>query len=176
MNKVVSLHHSLLKSLLKHKVDFVIVGVSGINYYAQNASHFLSTMDYDIFLKPDIENLYRTLKVLMQQDFNVCYKTSSQKLKLIQKPSKTLCEKLVKNKSVLIAEGSSHAVFDLLQQISGFTFQEIKKCAVKMRDKKLKFAFPVGRLEDLLESKRLANREKDIFFLKKYRNMFMDPS
>ena len=51
----------------------------------------------------------------------------------------------------------------------------MKRRAVWMKDRELGFRFRVGRLEDLLESKRMANRDKDRHFLARYKRLLLEP-
>ena len=171
----VSPQHAFLKALAHWKVDFIVVGVSGINYYAKDARQIISTMDYDIFIRPEVENLERAIKAVLKQGCSISYLVSGQKLASIRKPSAKLCEELVRKRSVLVAAGPYHTIYDLVQEISGFTFDQMKVRAAKMKDKKLGFSFQVGRLADLLESKRKAGREKDILFIKKFKDVLLNP-
>ena len=45
-------------------VDFVVVGVGGINFYARTPADAISTLDVDVFLRPASENLRTALSVL----------------------------------------------------------------------------------------------------------------
>ena len=148
----VSPQHAFLKTLSRWKVDFIIVGVSGIKYYARTAREVLSTMDYDVFIRPEAKNLERAIKAVLKQECSISYLAPGQKLVSIRKPNLKLCENLVRKKSVLVAAGPYHTIYDLVQEISGFTFEQMQVRAAKMTDKKLGFSFQVGRLEDLLNS------------------------
>jgi hypothetical protein len=48
-------YHEILRDLSRARVEFIVIGVSGINYFAKDASQVLSTADYDLFLKPTPE-------------------------------------------------------------------------------------------------------------------------
>jgi hypothetical protein len=45
-------------------VDFVVVGVGGINFYARTPGEIFATVDLDALLPPAVENLVAGLRVL----------------------------------------------------------------------------------------------------------------
>ncbi|MDH5566722.1 MAG: hypothetical protein OEY15_08665, partial [Myxococcales bacterium] len=53
-----------LSALVEAGVEFVVVGVGGINFYARTPSDAVATLDLDALLAPTIENLERALSVL----------------------------------------------------------------------------------------------------------------
>ena len=176
MSDFISPHHLLLRALKRRRVDFVVIGVSVINYYARDTREIISTGDYDIFIRSGVVNVERALEVLLKEGCSVSYKPRGiEELVPVRRSGLEVCRKIVQDKSVVIAVGPYESVFELVQMISGFTFEEIKRRSVKMRDWKLRTTFPVGRLEDLLESKRVANREKDRLFLQKYKDILLRP-
>ena len=50
-----------LATLARAGVEFIVVGVSGINFYARDASDAVVTADVDVFLSPRIEVLRSAL-------------------------------------------------------------------------------------------------------------------
>ncbi len=60
-----------IKCLTTQKVKYIVTGVSGINYYADNASQIIFTQDYDIFIKPTLNNLKKTLDILKKLKFSI---------------------------------------------------------------------------------------------------------
>ena len=42
-----------LSALARAGADFVVVGVGGINFYAQDPSEAVATLDLDVLLRPD---------------------------------------------------------------------------------------------------------------------------
>ena len=47
----------LLDSLSRRRVRFVIIGLSGANYYARSGGSLFATQDRDLLLKPDPANV-----------------------------------------------------------------------------------------------------------------------
>ena len=58
---------SLLKSLNGHAVEYVIIGASAFPIHGYSRS----TLDLDIFVRPESENAQRTLEALEEFGFNV---------------------------------------------------------------------------------------------------------
>src|SRR5579864_8826556 len=46
----------VLRELGRSGAEYLVIGASGINYFAKDARQILSTADYDLFLKPTSEN------------------------------------------------------------------------------------------------------------------------
>jgi hypothetical protein len=160
--------------MAQSKVDYVIIGVSGINYYAKDARQILGTADYDLFIRPTTENILNAILCLTREGYHVTVPVAPGRWKGVTKPSRTLCERLADEKRTLVAEGFYHQIVEGLLEISGFTFEEIKNKAVWMKDAQLRFRFPVASMRHLLESKRAANREKDRHFLAKYKSLLKE--
>jgi len=49
--------HRLLRLLAQHRVQYVVIGVAGANYYARSATEVFTTKDRDLFVPPDASNL-----------------------------------------------------------------------------------------------------------------------
>jgi hypothetical protein len=64
VSKPVSGFARALAALGAAGVEFVVVGVGGINFYARTPSDALATLDVDALLAPVIENLSTALSVL----------------------------------------------------------------------------------------------------------------
>lgn len=81
---------------------------------------------------------------------------------------------LVNQQRTLAAVGPYQLLVEGLLAVSGFTFEKMKQNAVWMKDRELNFRFLVASLADLLESKRVANREKDRLFLARYKRLLLE--
>ena len=53
-----------LAALREAGVEFVVVGVGGINFYARTPGEVVATIDLDTLLRPAVENLAAALQVL----------------------------------------------------------------------------------------------------------------
>ena len=54
----------IIERFNKAGIDYVVVSMSGINYYAQSARDAFMTYDYDIFLKPAFGNVSKAIMIL----------------------------------------------------------------------------------------------------------------
>ena len=166
-------YHLLLRELTRSGVDYIVIGVSGINYFAKDARQILSTADYDLFLKPTPGNILIAWKVFRKSGYSVAVREGDHR-KPLRGVGSAAGARLVKEGRTMVAVGPYQLVVEGLLAVSGYTFDELERSAVWMRDRKLKFRFLVGSLADLLESKRIANREKDRLFLARYKRLLLD--
>ncbi len=166
-------YHLLLRELTRAGVEYMVIGVSGINYFAKDARTLLSTADYDLFLRPTPENMTRAWRAFQKSGYTVVVRKGDHTVAL-RRLSPRGGQTLAKDQRTLIAIGPYQLVAEGLLAVSGFTFDEMKRRAVWMRDRELRFRFLVGGLADLLESKRLADREKDRLFLARYKRLLLD--
>jgi hypothetical protein len=63
--------HTLARILDSTSVRFVLIGVSGANYWAHEAGVVFTTQDRDLFLPPDPDNLLRTWQACEAAGFNL---------------------------------------------------------------------------------------------------------
>ena len=66
MNIFYQEHRIILKTLLEHRVDFILIGGYAVNYYGYNRV----TGDMDIWLAPDNDNKEMLLKALASLGFD----------------------------------------------------------------------------------------------------------
>lgn len=154
----------VLKALNQAGVRYVVVGMSGINYYAADPRETFSTMDYDIFLDPTKVNIEKTLAVLSKQKYTL----STSKGLLDPKN----LDQLIEDRNTLIATDSFGIMIEFLLQISGYPFSEIFRDAETFRVGNV--PIKVGRLNKLIQSKKIADRPKDRLFLKRYQKMLKE--
>lgn len=152
----------IIKAFNHNKVTYIVIGVSGINYYAKDAHNLIMTADYDIFLKPEVENVTKAIKILKEKGFTIVNKE-----KTIRRISKKEIEKIVRKKLNLTCENFYGNMIDLCLEISGFSFEELDKRSKSFKAGRI--SIRVGRLRDLLKTKEIATRPKDRLFLEKYK-------
>ena len=151
-----------IRAFNRKRVAHLVIGVSGINYYAADPSQLVMTADFDVLLKPEAANVRKAVAVMRRLDFTVSAGG---------KAVKDLDEKGAR---ALIAEGRTLAcanfygnLIELLLAVSGFDYEELDRDAIVFRAGPTRIR--VGRLEKLLRMKEIAARPKDILFLEKYR-------
>ena len=143
-------------------VRYVVVGMSGINFYARNARETFGTMDYDFFVEPTLENVAKAMNVLKNLKFN--FGTTEGPFQSNQ------FKEFVRNRRTLIATTPDGLMIELLLEISGYPFSELAKDATTFTSEE-GIPVRVGKLNKLLHSKRLADRPKDRQFLKRYEGL-----
>ena len=146
----------------QQNVHYVLVGVSAINYYTKSSSDILLTADFDIFLDPTEENVWKAAQILWKQGYALFARETK-----IRRGTRKAIETISKSLQTLRAENPDHNVVDLVLNVSGFTFEEVNADAQVFRAGT--FALRVARLDKLLKMKEIADRSKDRLFLEKYR-------
>ena len=151
-------YRAVIRQFNRRGVRYVVVGLSGINYYAKGAAEAFATLDYDVFMDPTLKNVEQALQSLTRLGFAVGAATG-----LVQAQD---LRGIVRAKRTLVATTPDGLTVELLLAISGFTFAEVAKDAATfvVRGVPVK----VGRLTKLLQSKKVAGRRKDRDFLRRY--------
>jgi hypothetical protein len=146
-------------------IDYIVIGVSGINYYAEDVYNLIMTADFDVFLKPEVENVMKSVKMLKAEGFDVATKEG-----VIRRIGKANIEDIVKSGITLTCSNHYGNTVEFCLQVSGFTFEELNRDANIFKAGKV--SIRVARLNKLLRMKEIAARDKDILFLEKYKLMF----
>jgi len=162
--KIQNPYAELLDKFNRQGVQYVVIGMSGINYYASNASETFSTQDYDIFIKPTIDNVEKAVLILKRSNYNAT--TSEGEI------TSARIKDITRHKKTIIAADPYGIIFELLLAVSGYTFGQMKRNAKIFVAEKV--PIKVGNLYDLLTSKKLAGRAKDKLFLRRFKPMLSD--
>ena len=149
----------LIGALHAADVRFVVIGVWGANYWARHAGMQFSTKDRDLFLPPDPENELRAWSVCERNGLTLWCGDEP-----LGEPKDTFLAKAVVDRRMLVtAIGTPDLVVDLSLVMAGLDFEE---AFANHRDFEVDgVIIPVASLHDIIESKRVANREKDRLFL-----------
>ncbi|OQA54844.1 MAG: hypothetical protein BWY42_01617 [Candidatus Omnitrophica bacterium ADurb.Bin277] len=139
-------------------VDYVVIGMSGINYYASSARDTFGTQGLDLFLRPALANAVKTYKIFQGLGYEM-----SADGKAIKEGD---LSEVLKRKRTVLAVNPDGIMFECLFAVSGFTYRQLAGDAsvFKAGDVLIR----VGKLHKLLASKRAAGRPKDKLFLKRY--------
>ena len=151
----------IIRKFNKEKAFYIIIGVSGINYYARDSRQIIMTADYDIFLKPELKNIKKALGIMRSLDYTLI--VGNRTFTGLQNND---LEKLIKKRRTIVCENPEHNLIELCLEVSGYSFEELKRNARFFKAGKDKIQ--VAGLRDLLRMKMLAGREKDKLFLQKY--------
>jgi len=127
----------LLRLLKEHRVVFVVIGASAFPVYG----YARATLDIDLFIKPDLKNIKRTMKALDRFGYDLAGLTA---------------EDFLKNK-ILIRQYAVEADFHPF--VKGISFETVWKNRIKAKFGQIKVNFP--SLKDMIRMKKAAGRAKD---------------
>lgn len=140
-------------------VDYVVIGMSAINYYARSAMETFGTQDYDLFLRPVVSNAAKAMGILRGLGYELVVDG--------KKASESDIKGIVKEKRTILAVNPQGVTFELLFAVSGFAFGQMAGDASVFRTGET--LIRVAKLNKLLASKEAAGRPKDRLFLKRYK-------
>lgn len=138
---------SLLRSLNANAVDYVIIGALAFPVHGYSRS----TLDIDIFIRPDARNAERVHKALREFGYDMTDVT----------PDDLLASKVLIRQYVVEA--------DIHPFVTGTTFEEVWRHRV--RDNYGQTPAGFAGLDDLIKMKEAANRPKDQEDLKYLREL-----
>ena len=162
-----NMYLEVLKKLNTSGVRYVVVGLFGINFYSDSAVTSFATNDLDVFIDSSIDNVRKCCSCLKDRGMSLSFKADKENMK--EYSDEDLLA-VVRGRKVIVASDPYGIVIEILLQISGFAFTEINNKAKIFNAENI--PIKVGRLEDLLLSKRVAGRKKDKHFLKRYKAEF----
>ena len=151
-------YRTVIQRLNRLGVRYIVVGMAGINYYAATPRETFATMDYDLLLEPTLVNVERALRGLRALGFTVGTADGA--------VTPADLRRVVRQRRTLIATTTDGLMVELLLGVSGYPFSELARDARTFTVRGVPVR--VGRLAQLLHSKRLADRPKDRAFLKRY--------
>lgn len=160
---------SLAGALSAGRVRFVVIGVWGANYYAPSGGALFTTLDRDLFLPPDPENLLSAWSVCASQGFAL-YAGSEP---LDAPRDESLARAVVERRALTRASDGQGVDVDLSLVMSGFDFETVWTARRSFDVEGI--AIPVARLTHIVKSKAAAGREKDRLFLAMHEDALARP-
>lgn len=157
-------YRAVIQAFNRSGVRYVVVGMSGINYYARNPAETFATLDYDVFLEPTLGNVEKALRGLNRLGFTIA--TSGGVLTAAD------LKRAVGDRRTLVATTPDGVAVELLLEISGYAFSDLARDAATFTVQGVPIR--VGRLTKLLKSKQVAGRPKDRQFLQRYRGLLRE--
>ncbi len=136
-------HIVILKILLKHHVEFMLVGGVAVNYYGFNRP----TGDLDVWLKPDTENKRKLIKALIE-------------LKIVEQDIAVINASDFSKPLVFHIGTTPPFVIDFMTKISGVLWQEAWKKRSDSEFEGLNLSFI--HINDLKANKFMSGRPKDL--------------
>ena len=156
----------LLDNFNRKGVRYVVVGMSGINYYASDTRETFATQDFDIFVKPTTDNVKKAVSIFRKLGYTLLVHE--------QKVENSSVRDIVKDKKTILATDSYGITFELILTVSGFTFSQIEGDTTIFNVGGI--PIKVAKLNKLLISKKIAGREKDKLFLKRFEILLKEKS
>lgn len=162
MTETASGYTRALSALNGADVDFVVVGVGGINFYARTPAQAFAALDLGALLAPAAENLERALRVLSGLE----YVFEARGEPFVDLDDSLTLTRIVERGASLAAIHADGSQLDLMTSISGFRYADLVADATPFDVAGVEVR--VGRLEKLLESKQASGRPKDLEFLRAF--------
>lgn len=153
-------------ALRRARVEFVIVGMSGINAFASDPGDAFVTRDIDCLLRRDLDNLGRALVALRAAGFS--FKANAEPFLDVE--DETILANVVRQGATIQATHANAMPLDLMLSMAGFSYAEMASDAVAFEIGGIEIR--VGRLQKLLHAKELAGRPKDLEFLRLFAARF----
>ncbi len=151
-----------LSALSGAGIEFVLVGVAGINFYARDPGHAFSTLDVDVLLAPRVSNLRRALRALSDRGFSF----DALGEPFLDLEDEAALGNIINAGANLTARHPEAVQLDLMLSIAGFSYEDLSRDSVRFEVEGA--AIRVGRLEKLLRSKELSGRPKDVEFIRAF--------
>jgi predicted nucleotidyltransferase len=137
----------LLKLLKENKVDFMVIGATAFPVYG----YARATLDIDLFVRPEIKNIGKLKKALMDFGYDL---------------TEISIEVMLKNKLLIrqyILETDIHPF------VKGVIFDDVWKNRISSKFGDTEVYFPC--LDDMIRMKKAAGRTKDLEDLKYLRKI-----
>lgn len=154
----------LARALGDRSVRFVLIGVSGANHYALGGQDAFLTRDQDLFLPLDADNLVACWDACEAAGLELW----SEHEPLGRPRDRWLADRVIERRGLTRATGPDNFQVDLTLVMQGFDFDTAwaERRTFLIEGVEL----PVARLLHIIQSKHVANRDKDRLFLATHRD------
>jgi hypothetical protein len=149
----------LAQGLADRQVRYLLIGVSGANFYAPPAGSHFVTDDYDLFLPSDPQNLVQVWAAC--DDLRLELWLTDEPL---DRPrDRWLAERVIERRAVTRVTGPDDLKVDLTLVMKGYDFDTVWNERRTFRVEGVEI--PTARLLHIVTSKHAAGRPKDQLFL-----------
>jgi hypothetical protein len=149
----------LARALAEHEVRYVLIGVSGANFHAHSAGIVFTTLDRDLFLPLDPDNLLAAWRAC--EDSGLVLSTPNGPLD--EPRDRLLALRVVDQRALTRARDGDDLLVDLTFVMAGHAFEEVWEQRVGFVLSGVDV--PVARLSHIVASKAAAGRPKDHLFI-----------
>lgn len=161
-------YEQLLSALVHAGVRFLVIGVSGANFYARRRDTLFVTQDMDLFFPTDPRNLLAAWEVCTSAGFELFAGGEP----LGRPIDDWLARRVVQSRAAVRALNAANAKVDLSLTMAGCEFEDLWR--EKLTFHAGKAEVPVAPLHRIVESKRLAGRPKDHLFFVSHEEVLSD--
>jgi hypothetical protein len=158
----------LVERLHRAGVRFVVIGLSGANYYARSGAALFATQDRDLFLPSDPDALLDAWRACEAVGLELYCAGEP----LDRPRDRLLAERVVAHQALVRATDGVGLDVDFTLVMEGLAFDRVWKRRRSFRVGRVQI--PVARLADIVESKRQAGRDKDRLFLATHADALRD--
>lgn len=150
---------ALVGALNRRGVRFVLIGVWGANFHAQDTSALFTTLDYDLFLPPSADNLLEAWRAC--DEIGSSLQAGGEPLDTPR--DRALAAAVIRRRASVRVVGPDELAVDLSLVMTAFEFEAVwdERRVFLVEGEEL----PVARLSHIIRSKAAANRPKDRLFL-----------
>jgi hypothetical protein len=149
----------LARALAERGVRYVLIGVAGANLHAHGAGIVFNTLDRDLFLPLDPDNLLAAWRAC--DDSGLALNTPNGPLD--EPRDRLLAQRVVDHRALTRARDGDDLLVDLTLVMGAFGFEEV--WAERVTFTLSGTPVPVARLKHIVESKAAAGRPKDHLFI-----------
>lgn len=154
-------HLRFLAALSRARVDYTLIGVMGINHYANSPGRVYHTEDLDTLLAPSPTDVLKACRALTACGYEL--RSHGEPLGTVDK---LLAERIVERRATINAFHRHGLAVDLVLDAPPYTFAQWKAKRKPFQVDRLKLY--CGDLQMLLAAKKRAGRPKDKAFLTLY--------
>ena len=149
----------LAHALAAAGIRYVLIGVSGANLYAPAGQGAFVTLDYDLFLPLDADNLVGAWRACEAVALDLWLGDEP----LDRPRDRWLAERMIERRALTRVTGPNDLLVDLTLVMKGFDFETVWDAR---RDFLIEgVPVPTARLLHIVESKQATGRDKDKLFL-----------
>lgn len=155
-------HLAFLAALAKAEVDYLVIGMMGLNHYAREAAEVFHTEDLDVLIAPRAADLRRACAALARAGYEL--ESNGEPVGTVDA---LLARRIVERRAVIRGRHEHGLGVDIVLEARPFTFSQWRRAARRFRSDKVPIV--CASREMILRAKEDAGRPKDKAFLKVYR-------
>ena len=158
-------HLKVLAALNSSGADYLLVGALALGHYAPDAASFYVTADCDLLVRPAVANLRKVLRTLVRCGYSL---TAGGEPLVRLDP--LVLKRLLEGRITVRSESAAGMPIDILIDAIGYSYAQWRRNRKVFKVEGVRV--PCAGLEQVLESKRQAGRDKDKKLLALYETAY----